>query len=366
MTTRRRTTLITLGLIIPAAAGLGGCTSPEASPGATPADHAHSSATATIDSITVFPVRAGGGTSCDFADALGLVLEKGGVPDVRTTDAVFAAPGEAWGPATLAAFRAFVQTQELETRHVLYAEYVGSPQHGVAEVRAVVVDAAGRLVWEDRQTPEDADFRRLKVRNPMTCCVLVRERLRPWLVNDPGASHRRMEELWEAKSGMPSAAERAAMRERQAAFRASDEPPAVQVFPVRIDMQEDGVAAKDLAARLRTHTKCVVTVAAASPDLEVAGSSNEQRVLWNLARSARDHVRRAGSSPAVYRLFAHYIIRPSDGKVFGVHFVLLDAAGEWVIVDYQNEYRRDFKRVLPTNVADCHNLVAQRLGGYLQ
>lgn len=48
-------------------------------------------------------------------------------------------------------------------------------------LRAVVVDQAGAVVWTERQTPEDAAFKKLGSPDPMAMSVLLVERLGPQL-----------------------------------------------------------------------------------------------------------------------------------------------------------------------------------------
>jgi len=76
-----------------------------------------------------------------------------------------------------ASLGAFVRTNPITTDYALYAEYNGDRQAGLNELRAVVVDKTGAIVWADRQTPQDEAFKRLESAEPMTMSVLLVERL---------------------------------------------------------------------------------------------------------------------------------------------------------------------------------------------
>ena len=101
------------------------------------------------------------------------------------------------------------------------------------------------------------------------------------------------------------------------------------------------------------------------PLFDIAPDSNEQKRLWDLAKAFREHVR--SSKPDVdYALMAEYTIRPSDRQVWTVHFVICDRAGDWVVVDFQNNHHDDFNRINPSSYDDCADLIVERLKHYLR
>jgi hypothetical protein len=67
-----------------------------------------------------------------------------------------------------------------------------------------------------------------------------------------------------------------------------------------------------------------------------------------------------------YALVADYVIRPDNGQVWAVNFVICDRAGDWVIVDFQNNHHDDFNAIAPKTADDCADLVSRRLAGYLK
>ena len=99
-------------------------------------------------------------------------------------------------------------------------------------------------------------------------------------------------------------------------------------------------------------------------NLKIEGASNEQKRLWDLAHKFKEYIQ--GHKPeADYGLYADYLIDATKGEVRSVHFVICDSNGQWVIVDFQNEYQSDFKSISPKTVRDCDNLVVKRIQNYL-
>ena len=91
-----------------------------------------------------------------------------------------------------------------------------------------------------------------------------------------------------------------------------------------------------------------------------------QNLLWGLARTFQDHVKR-NPPEADYALLADYIMDPRAGRgAWAVHFVICDRVGKWVIVDFQNNHHGDFQSVDPKTHDDCGRLIAKRLEGYLR
>jgi len=322
-------------------------------------------------SLTIFPVVLPGGARKDAAEVLALFLEKAGMQNLATADAEFRLPEEAAFDQAAALFGEFVRAHPIATEWALYAEFVGSSRPPrVEEIRAVVVDRQGACVWVDQQTPDDADFKRLKPGCPMTCCYLVSERLRGQLGlteadrddSDEGQWARRLAE----KSGLPDKSEWVAIDRRQEVMKRAADSATVLLYPVQIRGEVDQVSATHLVHLLNDGAVCQAVAADAGPVFELAPGPNEQRRLWDLARAARRHVR-ANQPGADYALFAEYMISSRDKKkVMAVHFVICDRDGEWVIVDFQNDHHADFQSVDPRSREDCGTLLAKRLRGYLR
>ena len=65
-------------------------------------------------------------------------------------------------------------------------------------------------------------------------------------------------------------------------------------------------------------------------------------------------------------LLADYAISARSGTAHAVHTFVLDAAGEWVIVDFQNSHQPDFRRIRPASREDCSELAVVRVASYLR
>ncbi|MHC4402209.1 MAG: hypothetical protein ACYTG0_21285 [Planctomycetota bacterium] len=116
-----------------------------------------------------------------FSDTLLLLLEKKGYDKAKTTDKAFRLPAETAAAKRASAFGKFVGDLELKTDYALYAEYTLHLQGSVQEVYAVIVDAKGGVVWEDRQAPGDSDFDKNFPGDPPKACQLLCLRLAPAL-----------------------------------------------------------------------------------------------------------------------------------------------------------------------------------------
>jgi hypothetical protein len=225
-------------------------------------------------------------------------------------------------------------------------------------------------VWQDTQTPSDADFKRIDPKEPMDCCVLVVERLRPVLgLADPdrdNAPEGKLAKRWAEKSGVPEKAEQEAMKERQKAFKKAAASSTLLVYPALAGDEVSKESAAHLTRLISEGKLAKAAVAEAGPQLEIKGNPNEQKVLWEMARGVRTFVQ--GHRPeADYVLFAQYLMgKDASGQIAvgGVHFVVCNRAGEWVIVDYQNSHHDDFNTIKPKAREDCDRLVERRLQGY--
>jgi len=320
-------------------------------------------------SVTVVPVVLVGSPSKDVADVVGLMLEKEGMPNIWTVDTRFTPPADQPLDEVATAFAQFVQKSPPQTDYALFAEFLGTPQTGLTESRAALVDKAGRVVWKDRQTPQDTDFQRIKPREPMQCCVLLCERLKPLFhlpaATRAGAGEGRMARVWAEKSGTPTDAERLAMDGRLGKFKASIGTTRLLVYPVLLGEAVNRPDAEQLASLIAKDFGGSVQTAEVPVHFQIAPSSNEQKRLWDLARAFRAHLR-DNPPDADYALYAEYTIRPSNQEVWSVHFVVCDRSAEWVVVDFQNNHQPDFQQVDPKTHEDCARLIVRRLHSYLK
>jgi len=317
-----------------------------------------------IASLEIHPVLLAGRAHQNVAEALGLILEQKGFMGVLIGEDAYLPPaGGSWEEAA-AAFAARVKDQPMEAEYALLGEFQADPERGFFGVRGAIADRKGRIIWKEALSKADQAFRRMKPDCPMTCCALLADRLDPMLVKTPGAEgDGPMARLWAERSGLPDEQERKAMDERRGALKEAKRPVGLAVFPVRIGGEVDAGAAKELAALLNESGFFHAEAAGEGPWFDIPPSSNEQRLLWDMARAFRSFLkeRTAGERPPEYALYADYLMDPERKQVGGVHFAVCNPAGEWVIVDFQNSHQPDFQRIDPDSVEDCNELVKVRM-----
>jgi hypothetical protein len=322
-------------------------------------------------SITVFPIIMSEKPSKKVSEVIALMLEKAGLKEIDVSEEVFlpSAEDDIWQISE--SFSTFIRKKSIDTDYALFGEYVGTPLSGVKEVRCIVVDREGKRVWVDRQTPEDDDFKRIDPKNPMLCSVLLVERLRTAL----GLSDTLREDKpegkwathWDKECGIPPDSELSAMKERRTIMRENFKNAKMLIFPVLVNEEVSKENAVNLAELLNEKKICQADVAPEYPLLKSEPSSNELKVLWDLARKFRSYVKE-NKIEADYAFYGQYFIdiNPKGKECVGaVHFIVCDRYGEWVIVGLQNEYQPDFKSISPKTALDCGRLVVKRLEGYL-
>lgn len=316
-------------------------------------------------SLTILPARLAGQPFDRMTEFIGLLLEQQGLKNIELGKAAFT-PGDKAGLNNLAeGVGDFVKKNPLSTEYALYAEFNGSRQTGLNELRAVVVDKSGATVWADRQAGEDAAFKKLGSPEPMSLCVLLTERLGPQLgLNEEtakAAKPGKMAAIMDARSGLPPQEERSALEGRQQLMKQAMPKETLVVFPARIGGKETDPGSAANLAKLINSAKLGKASAGQAMLLKASQADpNEQKVLWNLAREFRESARK--NPPAAdYLLYADYVFNPQNWEQGYVHFVVCDRTGEWVIVDFQNSHHPDYQSVKPTSRADCDKLLVKRL-----
>jgi hypothetical protein len=311
--------------------------------------------------LTVYPTRVIDRAIPQVGETVALFLEQRGMANLETSAAAFLPPDGADLAATAKAFGDYVRANPPTTEFALFTDFMGSKEKGFVEVRSMVVNRNGDVMWMDRQVKGDKDFDRLKPREPLQCCTLVVERLKPVLNLTDGsksAKPGRIAQRWQKATGLPDQAEQDGMHQRLKTFRQKAAISSLQIFPVHAGDKYAPEGAANIAQLLND---AKVTKAAASdtgPQLNITGDINEQKVLWSMARAFSDYVKQNPAS-GDYVLFADYIM--GQDRVGAVHFVICNRQGELVAVDFQNSHHADFKAINPKNRADCDRLVAKRL-----
>ncbi len=321
-------------------------------------------------SLTVFPAGLIGRPTRQVGDVVALLLERAGMKKLEIDAPDFRPPDQADLPATAKAFSAFVQANPLRTDYALFADFLGAYEQGFSEVRIVITNRQGETVWQDRQTPNDADYMKINPQEPLQCCLLVVQRLRPVLgLDDPtrdSAPEGRLAQRWAKSTGLPDQAEQAELQDRQQEFKKAAATATLLVYPVRVGGEMNTGSATHVAKLINEAGLRTASTTENGPQLEVKGNMSEQKVLWDMARGVREFVR-SHHPAADYVLYADYLMgKDASGKVAvgGVHFAVCDREGRWVIVDFQNSHWADFQALNPKSPEDCDRLVVRRLEGY--
>jgi hypothetical protein len=322
-------------------------------------------------SLTILPVRLAGQPFDRVTEVVGLLLEQQGLKNIELGKSAFK-PADKAGLETLAgAVGDFVKKNAIATEYALFAEYNGNPQTGLNELRAVVVDQAGAVVWTERQTPEDAAFKKLGSPDPMAMSVLLVERSGPQLglkeETAKTAKPGKMARLMAERSGLPPEDERSPLEGRQKEMKNAMAKAALLVFSARVGGKAaDAQSASDLAGLINTAKLFTASSAGQAMLLNASQAGpNELKVLWDLAREFRDCARK-NPPEADYVLYADYAFNPQNWEQGYVHFVVCDRKGEWVIVDMQNSHQPDYQTIKPTSRADCDKLLVKRLADLLR
>ena len=318
-------------------------------------------------SVTIFPIVLGGQPFGRVTEVVGFLLEKQGLKNIELGKTVFEPGSKIEMGKMSSAFSAFVKKNPIATEYALYAEFNGNPQTGLDEIRAIVVDKAGRIVWTDRQGQQDDAFKRMTDRDPMGASVLLVERLSPQLnlseETSKAAKPGKMARLMDERSGLPPESERELLPQRQKELKESRKHVTVMVFPVLVGETMDSTCATELVTMITGAGLCKAVPAAQSLMMKAPAGVNELKALWDLAREFRQYTRT--NPPSVdYALFADYAFNPQQWEQGFVHFVLCDRKGEWVIVDMQNSHQPDYQSIKPTSSESCNKLLVKRLEEY--
>ena len=321
-------------------------------------------------SLTILPVRLAGKPWDRVTEVVGVLLERQGLKNIELGKTPFT-PAETNWENLAAAVGAFVKTNPITTSYALYAEYNGDHKTGLNELRAVVVDQTGAVVWTDRLTMQDEALKKIEDRDPMTLSVLLAERLSPQLgLNEEtakAAKPGKLAALMDQRSGLPPENERAALPERQQAMKRALPGATLLVYPARIGGSEVSVPSATNIVRLLNQAGLCKAVLADQTILLKASQAdpNEMKWLWDLAREFRDYVR-AHPPAADYALYADYGFNPQNAEQGFVHFVVCDRKGEWVIVDLQNSHQPDYQSIGIISSDRCDQLLVKRLAGCLK
>ena len=319
-------------------------------------------------SITVYPVVMAGHPNGQVAEVVGIFLERGGIETVEISPTVFNPDPDRSIDDQAEAFGAFVAEADLTTDYALFASYLGTPPTGVDEVRGFIVDGDGAVFWQDSQREGDSAFDEVSPDCPMDCCVLLVQCLRePLEMDDPmredapeGKLARKMRE----QSGVPTDKEFGNIQGRAEKLREGHAEKTLLVYPARVGETYCAECAERLVAQINERGLMKATVADAPLEFNAERDQNQQKTLWTGARSAQALIRESPPG-ADYVMAVDFLMDPASGHVGGVHTFVLEADGDWVIVDFQNSHQPDFQRIKPHGRERCCDLAVVRLASYL-
>jgi hypothetical protein len=333
-----------------------------------------------LKSVTVYPIaivpsdKMPASVPERLAEVVGVLLERAGMEQIEIADTPFSPP-KTDDPAKLAdAFGQFIGKQSLKTEYAFLAQILApEPERKIKEIRTIVADKTGKVIFNDLADEKTFSQSEIKPDEPMLACVFIFTRLgKVWELADPereNVPEGKFAELMNKRSGLPSKEEIAAMEKRLEVLKEKNTPMKemkVTVYPIHLWEGSAKSGAAQLAKIISESGICQAEPSDIDTKLKIKGDPNEQKILWDTARAFRDFLRK--NPPATqYALLADYGISPaSDGKreAGGVHLILCDKSGDWVLVDFQNSHHADFQSIAPKSVEDCNRLAVKRLKSY--
>jgi len=322
-------------------------------------------------SLTILPVRLGGRPFDRVSEVVGMLLEQQGLKNIELGKTAFD-PGKETDMTRLAgSLGDFIGKNPITTEYALYAEFNGSREGGLNEIRAVVLDKTGAVVWTDHLTAQSTAIKNLQEREPMTFSTLLVERLSPELgLNETtakAAKPGKMAAIMAERSGLPLESETAPLPERQKKMKETGQKATLLVYPARVRGDAvNAASATELAKMINAARLCKAVPAKNFMLLKASQADpNELKTLWGLAREFRDYAKK-NPVDADYVLYADLVFTPGNWEQGFVHFVVCDKEGEWVIVDMQNSHHADYQGVKPTSREGCEQILLKRLEGYLR
>jgi len=317
-------------------------------------------------SLTILPVRVAGTPFDRVTEAVGWLLEQKGLKNIELGKTTFDPGNQTKVEQMSASLSEFVKQNPITTEYALYAEFNGN------ELRAMIVDKSGALVWIGRLTPQDKVWKERGGGGDLMVCVeVVVQSLAPQLgLNEEtakAAKPGKMARIMGERSGIPPEEETAALPERQKEMKEMRQKATLMIFASRISgTTVDTASAGNLAKMINEAGLCRAVSAEQTVLLKASlADPNEMKKLWDLAREFRDYAKQ-NPLDADYVLYPDYVFNPQDWEWGMVHFVVCDRTGEWVIVDMQNSHHPDYQSIKPTSREGCDNLVVKRLESYLR
>ncbi|HVZ64000.1 MAG TPA: hypothetical protein VG936_05375 [Lacunisphaera sp.] len=166
---------------------------------------------------------------------------------------------------------------------------------------------------------------------------------------------------------LPTYDETVALDIRRRAFRSERQETRIAVFPVRTGDTFDAACASEIARQLCQSGLAGAATVAGPLALPLAPEADEARAGWALARNFGHEIALRGDlDGANYALYADIALdADGPGQAF-VHFVVCDAAGRWVIVDFRHPAESAPADRPPATIDDVPDYVIHRLADQLE
>jgi hypothetical protein len=145
-------------------------------------------------------------------------------------------------------------------------------------------------------------------------------------------------------------------------MKASRQKATLLVLGVRMERGVNVTNANDLAKRISETKLFHSAVPARQPVLLKASlaGGDQLKYLWAIAREFQAYVK-SNPPEGDYVLYADYLFNRQHWQQGGVHFVVCDRQGEWVIAELSNSDQEDYQRIKPISAEGCDTLVVERL-----
>lgn len=117
-------------------------------------------AEANTASFTAYPVYFTQGKPLqNVGDVIGLFMEQGGMENVVPGKDTFLRKDGSDLEQIADDFASFIKSRKGVSDYSLYSEMLGSQKSGVSEIRFVLVNSEGKLVWKYRSVKGSSDFK---------------------------------------------------------------------------------------------------------------------------------------------------------------------------------------------------------------
>lgn len=299
-------------------------------------------------SLTIYPVSAAPQEfPAEYAKRVALVigtmLEQRGMNQIDIADKMPIAINSREIADVAEEISQEISQSSVSTDLALQVQLVGTPQSGVIAIRWLITDRSGKVVANEEKDADDWKDSTPRPADPMTCSAYVVSNLaKRWsLISSPDKKlmSGKLSTFWREDAGLPSTDELQAIQMRRQAWSSTSGKPTVTLLIPQRTGSTAWIEVADLATAIKTQTQGDVSLGESS-ELKVSElHTNEQRVLWDMAKLLKQWVQQ--KQPA-----SDYIVCvdsfASPSQLHFAHIIICDKEGNWVLVDYLNTHHQDF------------------------